>query len=181
LDTDRMLISCNGLIVWYREDAVFLRYSVSTLIRRSFPCLRDVKAHYYGVLFIIWGFFLSQLSYLTSWLVSASVERYQLNTCAVSDSHLFVFLICCRLEPYFLGTSGWCLRLSNTATVCTCVQRNYLIVSIAWKDVGCQNFGRYQSHLSGSEMATTDGILVLSNGVGYGIVVGIGAFFALLM
>jgi hypothetical protein len=30
-------------------------------------------------------------------------------------------------------------------------------------------------------MATTDGILVLSNGVGYGIVVGIGAFFALLM
>jgi len=30
-------------------------------------------------------------------------------------------------------------------------------------------------------MSTTNGILVLSNGVGYGIVVGIGAFFALLM
>jgi hypothetical protein len=30
-------------------------------------------------------------------------------------------------------------------------------------------------------MATTDGIEVLSNGIGYGIVVGIGAFFALLM
>lgn len=30
-------------------------------------------------------------------------------------------------------------------------------------------------------MATHDGILVLNQGVGYGIVVGIGAFFALLM
>jgi hypothetical protein len=30
-------------------------------------------------------------------------------------------------------------------------------------------------------MATTDGIEVLSKGIGYGIVVGIGAFFALLM
>jgi uncharacterized membrane protein len=30
-------------------------------------------------------------------------------------------------------------------------------------------------------MATTGGIEVLSNGIGYGIVVGIGAFFALLM
>lgn len=30
-------------------------------------------------------------------------------------------------------------------------------------------------------MAITDGIKVLSKGVGYGIVVGIGAFFALLM
>lgn len=30
-------------------------------------------------------------------------------------------------------------------------------------------------------MATSDGIQVLNSGVGYGIVVGIGAFFALLM
>jgi hypothetical protein len=30
-------------------------------------------------------------------------------------------------------------------------------------------------------MATSDGIEVLSKGIGYGIVVGIGAFFALLM